>query len=78
MARLVRRRFRRDRPPEAPLGLAVAKSAIGLAPIAVMLVGGLLLCADLESGLYVVAAAIIVGFVTSVANAWVLLVEVLR
>jgi hypothetical protein len=58
--------------------VACSKALGCKAPIAVMLVGGFLLCADLESGLYVVAAAIIVSSVPSVANAWVLLVEVLR
>lgn len=56
----------------------MVKVGLGVVPVVATLVGGLLPAGDLDAGLYVVAAAIIVGFATSATNAWVLLVEILR
>jgi modulator of FtsH protease len=68
----------RFRTSDVSLGQALVKGGLGVVPIAGTLVGGLLLISEVEAGLYVVAAAIIVGFATSVTIAWVLLVEILR
>jgi modulator of FtsH protease len=68
----------RQRGEEIAFGTSVMQASVGVIPIVVMLFGGLLLTADLEAGLYIVAVAIIVGFAAAVTYAWVLLVEVLR
>ena len=64
-------RHREDSPP----GAAVLKSLVGVTPVALTIVGGVLLAFGQGSGLYWVAAGIIAAFVASVLNAWVLLVE---
>ena len=56
----------------------LAKGAVGILPAVLVLVGGALLVASLDGGLYWVAAGILAAFVGSVLNAWVLLVEIRR
>jgi len=58
--------------------VGVAKGAVGILPAVLVLVGGVLLIASLDGGLYWVAAGILAAFVGSVLNAWVLLVEIRR
>lgn len=60
-----------------PTGASVVKGAVGLIPAVLVLVGGALLALG-SDGLYWVAAGILAAFVTSVLNAWVLLVEIRR
>jgi modulator of FtsH protease len=50
----------------------------GILPVALSLVGGFLVVAGSSAGLVLVAATIAIVFVTSMLNAWVLLVEVQR
>ena len=57
---------------------ALAKGAIAAAPVFLFLVGGGLLYAEVSTGLYWLASGIVTGFVVSVLNAWVLLIEILR
>lgn len=68
----------RLRTPLTGLGISTLKAALGLVPTGGALLGGVLTSFDLTSGIYVIAAAIVLGFATSVTNAWVLLVEILR
>jgi hypothetical protein len=48
------------------------------APAVGFLVGGVSIATEVGGGLYWVLAGTVAGFVTSVVNAWVLLVEILR
>jgi len=54
------------------------KIVIALAQMLPFLIGAALLIAENYSGLYWIAAGVLLVFVGSVANAWVLLVEILR
>lgn len=54
------------------------KVAVVLAQILPFLVGGLLLLAGVEAGLFWNAAGIVLVFIGSVLSAWILLVEILR
>lgn len=54
------------------------KSLLGLAPPLAFLVGGALLVAGHDAGLYAVAAAVIAAIVAGVVFSWVVLIEVLR
>lgn len=65
-------------PSPPPRPQVVAKGMLGYAPAAVVLAGGALLCLRLDAGLYVLTAGVLAIFVASIANAWVLLVEILR
>lgn len=56
----------------------LVRGAVGVLPGIGLAVGGALLIAGLESGLYWVSAGILLAFVGSVLNAWVLLVEIRR
>ena len=56
----------------------LVRGAVGVLPGIGLAVGGALLIARLESGLYWVSAGILLAFVGSVLNAWVLLVEIRR
>jgi modulator of FtsH protease len=56
----------------------LVRGAVSVLPGLGFLVGGALLVAGLGSGLYWVAAGILLAFVGSVVNAWVLLVEIRR
>jgi hypothetical protein len=57
---------------------AWAKVAVALLQILPFVTGAALIVAGVESGVYAIAAGILLTFVGSVANAWVLLVEILR
>ncbi|MFT2816661.1 hypothetical protein [Leifsonia sp. A12D58] len=61
-----------------PLGPSIVKAAVGPIQIAPFVIGGALLLAQNTDGLYWVAAGILLVFIGSVVNAWVLLVEILR
>lgn len=64
---------------EAPyVGVTWLKSAIAIVQIVPFIVGAVLLLTGSDAGLYWVAAGALLVFVGSVANAWVLLVEILR
>jgi modulator of FtsH protease len=67
------------RAAQAPYrGVTWLKSAIAIAQIVPFIVGAILLLTGNEAGLYWVAAGVLLVFAGSVANAWVLLVEILR
>lgn len=57
---------------------AVLKGLVAIIPAALIFVGGAVIIATLEAGLYFVAVGILLAFIGSVTNAWVLLVEILR
>jgi modulator of FtsH protease len=59
-------------------GPGLVKAAVGVVPGVAFLVGGGVLVAGVGAGLYWVAAGILLAFVGSVLNAWVLLVEIRR
>ncbi len=63
---------------QAPAGMTLAKSAVEAAKIAPFLIGGVMLAFALPGAAYWIAAGILLVFVGSVLNAWVLLVEILR
>jgi modulator of FtsH protease len=71
-----RRMIRAAEPPYR--GVTWVKAALAIGQVAPFAVGGALLLAGGEAGLYWIAAGILLVFVVSVANAWVLLVEILR
>jgi hypothetical protein len=56
----------------------VGKVAVVLAQILPFLVGGVLLLAGVDAGLFWNAAGIVLVFIGSVLSAWILLVEILR
>jgi hypothetical protein len=56
----------------------VFRVVVGIVPVALSLVGGFFVAAGSQTGLFLVAATIALVFVTSMLNAWVLLVEVQR
>lgn len=63
----------------APSALAmVAKSSVGIIDSLPFVVGGVLLCFGNGSGVFWVAAGILLVFIGSILNAWVLLVEIRR
>ena len=66
------------REPEAKAAQTFAKSVLTLAPLLSFLVGGVVLLTGVDGGLNFVAAGILLVFVGSVTNAWVLLVEIRR
>ncbi|MEO6826426.1 MAG: hypothetical protein ABI255_08440 [Microbacteriaceae bacterium] len=57
---------------------AIAKVILTIVPVVLFLVSGILLALSDPTGLYWVAAGTIVVFTSSVLNAWVMLVEILR
>ena len=57
---------------------AVAKSAVGVLPALLVVIAGVLVLVDVASGLDLLAAGILLAFIGSVLNAWVLLVEIRR
>ena len=61
-----------------PLLPSIIKAALGPIQIAPFVVGGALLIGQSPAGLYWVAAGVLMVFIGSVVNAWVLLVEILR
>ena len=64
--------------PRGSRGMGVLKSTVVIAQVLPYLVGALLLVTDDASGLGWIAGGIVLVFVGSVLNAWVLLVEILR
>jgi len=68
----------RTRKPEDPLGWIVIPLFTTTYACVPLLIGGALLAAGAESGLYWVAASIILAFLATLQNGWVLLVEILR
>ena len=62
----------------SPSGTVLPKGLIGLIPVILVILGAVLLAFDDGAGLYWVAAGIVAAFIGSVANAWVLLIELRR
>ena len=54
------------------------KGAVSIIPLIGFVIGAAILIAGIDAGMYFVAAGILLVFVSSVLNAWVLLVEVRR
>ncbi|HEY0260726.1 MAG TPA: hypothetical protein VGC18_12855 [Lacisediminihabitans sp.] len=67
-----------DRTYAAGVATRVSRVAIGVIPVALALAGGVVVIAGSSAGLFLVAAAMVLVFVTSMLNAWVLLVEIQR
>jgi modulator of FtsH protease len=65
-------------PPDAPRTWLLGRVLVQAAAVIPMAVGSISLLAECGGGLYWIAAAIIFAIVGAVANAWVLLVEILR
>jgi modulator of FtsH protease len=63
---------------EAPAGWRASRLVIRLMGTVPLLIGGLALLVEAGGGLYWIAAGIVLAIVGAVANAWVLLVEILR
>lgn len=63
---------------ENPQAGVVGKSVVAVTPGALVVVSCVLLLAGLDVGLYGIAAAVVLAFVGSVLNAWILLVEIRR
>jgi modulator of FtsH protease len=63
---------------DAPTQKAMVSSLLLVLPAVLLIVAGVSLCAEAGGGLYWVAAAVAVGFVSTSANAWVVLVEIKR
>jgi modulator of FtsH protease len=63
---------------DAPTQRAMVSSLLTVLPALMLIVAGLSLWAEAGGGLYWVAAAVAVGFVSTSANAWVVLVEIKR
>jgi modulator of FtsH protease len=75
----VARLLRGSRPtPEEPAGRLIARVALLASGTIPFVAGGATLWAEAGGGLCWIAAGIIFALVASVANAWVLLVEILR
>jgi hypothetical protein len=73
------RQLRTTRPtPEEPAGRLIVRLVLMAAGTLPFVLGGASLWAEAGGGLYWVAAGIIFALVGSIANAWVLLVEILR
>lgn len=68
----------RTRKPEDPIGWIITPFATAAFAFVPNLVGGPLLIADNEAGLYWIAVGVILTFVATLQNGWVLLVEILR
>ncbi|NNC11047.1 hypothetical protein HII28_04025 [Planctomonas sp. JC2975] len=75
---LMAQRVLTDTTFHAGVATRVFRVVVGLLPVLLALIGGVLVIAGASSGLFVVAAAIALVFVTSMLNAWVLLVEIQR
>lgn len=56
----------------------ILKGAVLIVPVLGFVIGGAILVAGVLAGLYVVVAGMLLGFVGTVLNAWVLLVEIRR
>ena len=59
-------------------GVTWVKGFVAIVQIVPFVSGGILLVAGSSVGLYWVAAGVLLVFIGSVANAWILLVEILR
>jgi hypothetical protein len=57
---------------------SVMKALLVTVPIVLFAIGGVLICFAVPGALFWIAAGIILAFVTSIVNSWVLLVEILR
>jgi len=68
----------RIRKPDDPVGWIVIPLATVALACLPNLVGGVLLIAGNEAGLYWVAVGVILSFLATLQNGWVLLVEILR
>ncbi|WGD36886.1 hypothetical protein [Lysinibacter sp. HNR] len=64
--------------PRRPLGENLLKVLNNLAQITPVIVGAILLFAQVEAGLLWVSTGILLIFIGSIFNSWVLLVEILR
>lgn len=64
--------------PDQLAVVRLVKGAVLIVPILSFVAGALILVAGLDAGLYFVAAGMLLAFVSSVLNAWVLLVEIRR
>jgi hypothetical protein len=56
----------------------IGRAVVGLLPIAVAIVAAVLVLLGLPAGLLLLAVAFVLVFLTSVLNAWVLLIEIRR
>ncbi len=56
----------------------ISRRILGLGSAVVIVVAGVLLLAEAGGGLYWWPAAIVIGYLGAIVNAWVLLVEILR
>jgi len=63
---------------DAPTRKAFVSSVLLALPAVLLIVAGISLWAEVGGGLYWVAAAVAVGFMSTSANAWVVLVEIKR
>jgi hypothetical protein len=63
---------------DAPTPRAMVSSLLTVLPALMLIIAALSLWAEAGGGLYWVAAAVAVGFVSTSANAWVVLVEIKR
>jgi hypothetical protein len=71
-------RFRRGRPAGAPARSVVVPAVIVACTGVPLVTAGATLAAGAGGGLYWTVPALVAGFVGAVANAWVLLIEILR
>jgi hypothetical protein len=67
-----------NRPTKQPLSWRVTRIVVALATSVPVVVAGASLLAEAGGGLYWLAAAFALSFAAGIANAWVLLVEVVR
>jgi modulator of FtsH protease len=75
---LMSQRVLSDRSYHASVATRVFRVVVGLVPVLLALAGGVLVIAGSETGMFLIAASIALVFVTSMLNAWVLLVEIQR
>lgn len=59
-------------------GEVVGRAVVGLVPVLLALVAGVLVAVGAESGLLLLAVTFVLVFITSVLSAWVLLIEIRR
>jgi hypothetical protein len=67
-----------NRPTRQPLSWRITRIVVSLAASVPVIVAGLSLLAEWGGGLYWLAAAFALALAAGIANAWVLLVEVVR
>jgi modulator of FtsH protease len=61
-----------------PAASPAARMALGLAAATPLIIAGVTLAADGGGGLYWVAPAVLFSYLAALANAWVLMIEILR